>query len=128
MLVGLEGSADDYDVLARYVAISELDGTVSLLVWDGADSFLRCETGVKSSRLQDVISSYELGNAAFAFDLAQSNPVFEDISPCSLFVSPMPQFQTLDVAACEDDMSPSCLLWDSTPMPTPATPSPTAPK
>lgn len=105
MLVGLQGSSDDSGVLARYVVISELDSTVSLLIWDGADSFLRCETGVKSSRLQDVISSYELGNAAFAFDLVQSDPVFEDISPCSLFVSPMPQFQTLNVSAREDDTS-----------------------
>lgn len=104
-LAGLEDSSADTDIRARYVAISELNDTVSLLLWDGADTFLQCETSVKSSRLQDVISSYELGNAAFAFDLVHSNPDFENISPCSLFVSPMPQFQTLDVSPSEEDTS-----------------------
>lgn len=104
MLVGLDNAAES-DIQARYVAVSELDGIVSLLVWDGADTFLQCETAVKASRLQDVISSYELGNAAFAFDLSHSDPVFEAISPCSLFVSPMPQFQTLDVSSSTEDTS-----------------------
>lgn len=104
MLVGLDNAAES-DIQARYVAVSELDGIVSLLVWDGADTFLQCETAIKASRLQDVISSYELGNAAFAFDLSQSDSVFEAISPCSLFVSPMPQFQTLDVSSSTEDTS-----------------------
>lgn len=104
MLVGLDNAAES-DIQARYVAVSELDGTVSLLVWDGADTFLQCETAVKASRLQDVISSYELGNAAFAFDLSHADPVYENISPCSLFVSPMPQFQTLDVSSSTEDTS-----------------------
>ena len=104
MLVGLDGAAES-DIQARYVAISVLDSTVSLLVWDGADTFLQCETAIKASRLQDVISSYELGNAAFAFDLSHSDPVFENISPCSLFVSPMPQFQTLNVSSSAGDTS-----------------------
>ncbi len=105
MLVGLEESTADADIRARYVAISELDDAVFLLIWDGADTFLRCQTAVKTARLQDVISSYELGNAAFAFDLVHSNPDFEKISPCSLFVSPMPQFQTLDVSSSDEDTS-----------------------
>ena len=104
MLVGLD-NAGESDIQARYVAVSELDGTVSLLVWDGTDTFLQCETAIKASRLQDVISSYELGNAAFAFDLSHSDPVYENISPCSLFVSPMPQFQTLDVSSSDEDTS-----------------------
>lgn len=104
MLVGLD-NAGESDIQARYVAVSELDGTVSLLVWDGTDTFLQCETAIKASRLQDVISSYELGNAAFAFDLSHSDPVYENISPCSLFVSPMPQFQTLDVSSSAEDTS-----------------------
>lgn len=104
MLVGLDSAAAS-QIQAQYIAISEMDGTVSLLVWDGADTFLQCDTAVKASRLQDVISSYELGNAAFAFDLSHSDPVFENISPCSLFVSPMPQFQTLDVSPSTGDTS-----------------------
>lgn len=94
-----------FDLNARYVVVSQQSSTVDLLIWDGEDSFLRCGTSVRPSRLQDVVSSYELGNAAFAFDLAESDPAFEACAPCSLFLSPLPQYQTLSAGADVSDSS-----------------------
>lgn len=104
VLAGMDTPAD-FDLTARYAVISQQGESVDLLIWDGGDTCLRCETSVKPSRLQDVVSSYELGNAAFAFDLAASDPSFEACAPCSLFLSPLPQYQELSAAPAVSDSS-----------------------
>lgn len=84
---------------ARQLVISASDnGTVQLLLWDGSNTYLRCDTAITAGDLEDTISRYELGGAYFAFDYAENNEAFRQVFPRSLFLNPLPQLPLLSVS------------------------------
>lgn len=103
-LIDLADSTAPDSISARQLVISGPEsGVVQLLLWDGASGYLRCDTAIKASRLADAVSRYELGNAFFASDQSDSNQLFTQVSPRSLFLSPMPQLPVLSVSSPSAD-------------------------
>lgn len=80
---------------ARCLVVSGGDDPVSLFLWDGGDTYLRCSTAVSLKSLEQTVGQYELGNAVFAMDLAESDPNAGELAPCSLFLNETPQLPSL---------------------------------
>ena len=84
---------------ARQLVIAAAgDGTVQLLLWDGGSTYLCCGTAITYGDLEDTVSRYEVGNAYFAFDYAESGESFRQVFPRSLFLDPLPQLPELAVS------------------------------
>ena len=84
---------------ARQLVISAAgDGSVQLLLWDGGSTYLCCGTAITYGDLEDTVSRYEVGNAYFAFDYAESSEAFLQVFSRSLFLTPLPQLPVLTAA------------------------------
>ncbi|MDD3346938.1 hypothetical protein [Oscillibacter sp.] len=82
---------------ARCLILSKTaESGLSLYLWDGSDNYQVSSTAVSTSDLDAVINRYELGNAVFAFDQAESDNDFTNVAPCSLFLpDALPEFPAL---------------------------------
>ena len=108
VLADMAGTGGPDSPSARCLVVSGQGDPVSLFLWDGGDSYLRCTTAVSLKNLEQVAGQYELGNAVFAMDLAESEPYARELDDCSLFLSETPELPSL--AAETPDYNESLLL------------------
>lgn len=80
---------------ARSLLVASAEEQVSLYIWDGGETYLRCSTAIPPKSLEDIVGQYELGNAAFAADLVESDPHAEALFPYSLLPSVPPALPVL---------------------------------
>ena len=71
VLADMAGTGGPDSPSARCLVVSGQGDPVSLFLWDGGDSYMRCTTAVSLKNLEQVAGQYELGNAVFAMDLAE---------------------------------------------------------
>lgn len=96
VLAGLVGgTTSEDDITARRLVVSAQGDGVFLYLWDGNETYLRCTTAVSTENLENAISSYELGNAMFAFDNADPALDFGSVAPYSLFLEEEPELPVL---------------------------------
>lgn len=95
-LSGLVGEESDTEtVLARQLVLADRgENGVRLYLSDGS-SYSSCSVAISASRLADIVSSYELGGAFFAFESAEIDPLYASLAPCSLFLTPQPSLSAL---------------------------------
>lgn len=107
VLAGLLGGGEEVSsgdgISARRLLIAPQDGGALLYLWDGGESCFRAATAVSADSLNQVISHYELGGAAFAMDAAPGSPERE-LEPCSLLPGELPSFPAFTV---EDPLTAS---------------------
>ena len=95
ILAELCGTSGPDSPSARCLVVSGGDDPVSLFLWDGGDTYLRCSTAVSLKNLEQTVGQYEMGNAVFAMDLAESDPNAGALAPCSLFLNETPHLPSL---------------------------------
>lgn len=95
VLADMAGTRGPDSLSARCLVVSGQGDPVSLFLWDGADIYLRCTTAVSLKNLEQVAGQYELGNAVFAMDLAESEPNARVLDACSLFLNETPELPSL---------------------------------
>ena len=76
---------------ARVLVVAAGTAGVDVYVWDGEAAYRRCTTAVLRESLETVVSRYELGNAAFAFETLQG-----EIAPYCLFLEAEPALPVLN--------------------------------
>lgn len=103
ILADMAGTDAPDSPTARRLVISGSGDEVSLFLWDGSTSYLRCSTAVSLKNLEQIVSSYELGNGAFAMDLSSTDPHAAALEPCSLFFYETPEIPSLSVQTPEYD-------------------------
>ena len=108
VLADIAGTNGPDSPSARCLVVSGQGDPASLFLWDGADTYLRCTTAVSLKNMEQVAGQYELGNAVFAMDLAESEPYARELDDCSLFLNETPELPSL--AAETPDYSESLLL------------------
>jgi len=100
ILAGLLGGGEEVslreDLSARRLLIAAQESGVSLYLWDGGESCFRAATAVSADSLEQVISRYELGDAAFAMDAGEDGPE-RVLDPCSLLPGELPQLPAFTV-------------------------------
>ena len=99
ILADICGTSGPDSPSARCLVISGGEDPVSLFLWDGGDTYLRCSTAVSQKNLEQTVGQYEMGNAVFAMDLAESDPHAGELSPCSLFLNETPELPSLSSEA-----------------------------
>lgn len=96
ILAGLVGGTITEDgISARRLVVSAQESGVFLYLWDGGGSYFRCATAISMENLESTVGRYELGNAAFAFDGADTDPRFQEVAPYSLFLKETPTLPAL---------------------------------
>ena len=100
VLAGFTSASCDSNVAARCLILSDMgEEGVQLYLWDGGSTYQSCSTAVARSDLESTANRYELGNAVFAFDLADTAPAYAHVMPCSLFLSEeLPELPVLHVS------------------------------
>jgi hypothetical protein len=84
VLAGLMGtSAEDGGTSARRLALSASGDGVALWLGSGDGKYQRCATAVTKTALAELVNSYQLGNASFAFELESGR----DLAPYSLLLT-----------------------------------------
>ena len=74
------------------------DGTVDLYFHDGQGNFSRCATAVTAVDLLELVSAYEPGNAAFAYENSELDVAFDSLARYSLFLGELPSIPVLSAA------------------------------
>ena len=97
-------SGEDESVFVRQLAVVKQENAVVLFLWDGRNSFLRCETALTPEILENTIGRYELGGAQFAMDTLQTQ--YPDLAPCSLFLEEEPALPVLASVSALSDSTP----------------------
>lgn len=110
VLADMTGTSGPVSPSARCLTVSGQEDPVSLFLWDGGDSYLRCTTAVSLKNLEQIAGQYEMGNAVFAMDLVESDPHARELDACSLFLKETPELPSL--SAETPDYSESLLLAD----------------
>jgi hypothetical protein len=88
-LVGADAPVGNSEV--RQLALSSNEGGVRLY-WTDGRTYSCCKTAVTREDLAELVNSYQLGNASFAFDLGDGT----DLAPYSLFLTDdLPSFPVL---------------------------------
>lgn len=95
ILADMAGTSGSDSPSVRCLTVSGQGDPVSLFLWDGGDSYLRCTTAVSLKNLEQIAGQYELGNAVFAMDLTESNPHARELDDCSLFLNETPELPSL---------------------------------
>ena len=96
ILAGLVGDTVSEDgITARRLVVSSQEDGVLLYLWDGGGTYLRCSTAISQENLENTMELYELGNAMFAFDLAETESGARDVDPYSLFSESEPSLPIL---------------------------------
>ena len=97
------GATVDSSLSARCLVLSSQEDGVRLYLTDGRGACYTCSTAVSQGDLESAAGRYELGNAAFAFDLADTQPNAASISPCSILLLETPD--QLPVLQAADSLS-----------------------
>jgi len=101
VLSGLVGASSGLSGSARRLVLFSADGRVQLCYADGS-AFYRCATAAPLSELSDTVSSYQLGNAAFAFELDGA----ANLNPYSLVITgDLPDYPVLAASTPAADTS-----------------------
>ena len=108
VLADMAGTGGPDSPSARCLIVSGQEDPVSLFLWDGGDSYLHCTTAVSLKNLEQIAGQYELGNAVFVMDLAESEPCARELDDCSLLLSETPEL--LSLSAETPSYSESLLL------------------
>ena len=95
VLADICGTSGPDSPSVRCLAVSGGEDPVSLFLWDGGDTYLRCSTAVSLKNLEQTAGQYETGGAVFATDLAKSDPHAGVLAPCSLFLNETPELPAL---------------------------------
>jgi hypothetical protein len=97
-LVGAETGADKTP--ARRLLLSSGEQSTQLF-WSAGDTYSVCKTGVSGTSLAELVNSYQLGNAVFAFELSTA----ETLCPYSLFpAGGTPELPSLTAAHTVDNL------------------------
>ncbi len=75
---------------ARALALSDTGTEVRLYLWDGAETYRFSTTAVSQGDLESAVNRYELGNAVFAWDRAETDPAYAAVAPLSLLLPDAP--------------------------------------
>ncbi len=105
VLADMTGTKGPDSPSARCLAVSGQGDPVSLFLWDGDDGYLRCTTAVSRKNLEQIAGQYELGNAVFAMDLAESVSYAKELDACSLFLIETPELPSLSGESPDYDES-----------------------
>ena len=84
----------------RSLLLSASGKSVTLYLWDGNQTYTQCSTYVTLENLQEVVGSYELGNAFFAFELGTK---YTSFAPLSLFIAGDPTVPILSASTGPTD-------------------------
>ncbi|MBE6995823.1 MAG: hypothetical protein E7429_03725 [Ruminococcaceae bacterium] len=95
VLAGMIDAASNLSAPARQVILSAAESGVELFFWDGDARYLKCSTALSVQELEDVLNDYELGNARFAMDLADTVPAAQTLAPCALLPDAVPALPLL---------------------------------
>ena len=100
ILAGLTGvTLEDSGLSVRRLLLAGTgDQAVQLWLWDGGEACFRSSTAVSPARLEEIIGSYEVGNAFFAVDDLESDEHYASLSPCSLFFTELPELPDLNAS------------------------------
>ena len=104
VLAELTGTSTENSLSVRRIVLSDRDSQgVCLFLQDENGGYQVCSTAVSRGDLETATGSYELGNAVFAFELAETEGSYVAVDPCSLFLtdsaSALPVLLTEDVPA-----------------------------
>lgn len=103
LLAGLTGSSPKTAGLSARSLLLSVEGSgVTLYLWDGNRTYSKCSTYVTSENVQEVVGSYELGNAFFAFELGAK---YTDFAPLCLFINTERTAPVLSASSGPSDMS-----------------------
>lgn len=109
ILAGLIGGNTDRmetDVNAQCLILSGEKSTVQLWLWDGKQTYLRCDTGLSTSEIMlSPTGNQELENVFFGFDMLEDGP-------CSLLPEVLPDFPAYSVASSLSSISMNDILTD----------------
>lgn len=100
ILGDLTGTTVDSTLQAQRLILSaQSNQTVRLFLWEPeGNTFQYCGTAISRGDLETVAGKFELGNAVFAFELAEENGSYTTIDPCSLFLpDSLPQLPVLQI-------------------------------
>jgi len=101
LLAGLTGSTlKTNSQSVRSLLLSASGKSVTLYLWDGNQTYTQCSTYVTLENLQEVVGSYELGNAFFAFELGTK---YTSFAPLSLFIAGDPTVPILSASTGPTD-------------------------
>ncbi|WP_298021340.1 hypothetical protein [uncultured Dysosmobacter sp.] len=103
VIAGFVDAEWDVELSARRLVVSAQGDSVVLYLLDDAGRYLRCATAVSAAELEEAVSHYELGNDMFAFDGAESNSHYQEISPLSLLPAELPALPCLTVDSSLSD-------------------------
>ena len=92
-MLGTETPAEQASAQYLLLADCGTDG-VRLFLRDGQECSIY-KVSLSADRLQEAISSCELGNAFFAFDRAENDPAYDAVAPDTLFLEPLPALTAL---------------------------------
>ncbi len=93
-------SVESSDPVQRLILAETSDlGTTRLYTWSSEGGYRYCSTAVSRSNLESIAGGYELGNAVFAYELAEADSAYTAVDPCSLFLSEtLPELPLLQVS------------------------------
>lgn len=92
------GAEVDSSLQARTLILSEQGtGDVTLYLWNGSASYYTAPTAASHNDLTETVRRYELGNADFAFDLAE-DPAYAAVEDWTLLLRTLPEFPILNAS------------------------------
>lgn len=103
VIAGFVDAEWDVELSARRLVLSAQGDSVALYLLDDIGRYLRCATAVSAAELEEAVSHYELGNDMFAFDGAENNSRYQEISPLSLLPAELPALPCLTVDSALSD-------------------------
>ena len=85
----------DIQFSARYLVVFFDSQQINLCLWDGQQAYQLASTAVVPADLDNILGTYELTGAAFAFDNVELDPLYSNVSPYSLFPAELPRLPVL---------------------------------
>lgn len=99
ILSGFAGGETNSAAHARSLVVFQEGEQIILCLWDGMQTYLRGETAVSAEDFEKTVNSYELSNAFFAFESAETSDHYAVIAPHSLFPADLPTLPTLSAVS-----------------------------
>ena len=96
-LTGAETAGED--TVARALAVSAERSGAALYLWDGGETYLRCETAVAADSLENAVNRFEMSGAYFAYESEM-----EGIAPYALFLQEKTELPSLREAVLNADV------------------------
>lgn len=86
------------DGSARRLLLAETGSGVTLYLRGAENDWSRCTTSITQEQLANFVADYELGNANFSLDNAETDASFAVLDPYSLFLTESPELPNLFTA------------------------------